>query len=92
MFWFYYVQWALTPVQKKLARDILSIPDPPPNAYKLLKEWLLRLYDKGEKDRCRRLLSMPPHGGRRPSELLAEMLQLCPRDDADGKITFSCFA
>jgi hypothetical protein len=86
MFWFYYVQWALTPVQKKLARDILSIPDPPPNAYKLLKERLLRLYDKGEKDRCRRLLSMPPLGGRRPSELLAEMLQLCPRDDVDGKI------
>ena len=25
MFWYYYVQWALTPVQKKLARDILSI-------------------------------------------------------------------
>jgi len=86
MFWFYYVQWALTPVQKKLARDLLSIPDPPPNAYELLKERLLRLYDKGEKDRCRRLLSMPPLGGRRPSELLAEMLQLCPRDDVDGKI------
>ena len=28
MFWFYYVQWALTPVQKKLARDLLSIPAP----------------------------------------------------------------
>jgi len=86
MFWFYYVQWALTPVQKKLARDILSVPNPPPDAYELLKERLLRLYDKGEKDRCRRLLSMPPLGGRRPSELLAEMLQLCPRDDADGRL------
>jgi len=29
---------------------------------------------------------MLPLGGRRPSELLAEMLQLCLRDDADGKI------
>jgi len=29
---------------------------------------------------------MPPLGGRRPSELLAEMLQLCPRDDMDGRI------
>ena len=29
MFWFYYVQWALMPLQKKLARDILSIPNPP---------------------------------------------------------------
>jgi len=86
MFWFYYIQWVLTPVQKKLARDILYIPDLPPNAYELLKEQLLCLYDKGEKDRCRRLLSMPPLGGRRPSELMAEMLQLCPRDDVDGKI------
>ena len=33
MFWFYYVQWALMPVQKKLAMDILPIPDPPPNTY-----------------------------------------------------------
>ena len=86
MFWFYYVQWVLTPVQKKLARDILSIPDPPPNAYEQLKERLLHLYNKREKDRCRRLLSMPTLGSRRPSELLAEMLQLCPRDDMDGRI------
>jgi hypothetical protein len=86
MFWFYYIQWALTPVQKKLARDLLSIPDLPPIAYELLKEQLLRLYDKGEKDRCRRLLSMPPLGSRRLSELLAEMLQLCSRDDVDGRI------
>ena len=63
---------------EKLALDILSIPDPPHNAYEMLKEQLLCLYDKGKKDCCRRLLSMLPLGGRRPSELLAEMLQLCP--------------
>ena len=66
MFWFYYVQWALTPLQKKLARDILSVPNPPPDAYELLKERLLCLYDKDEKDHCRRLLSMLPLSGRRP--------------------------
>jgi hypothetical protein len=38
MFWFYYVQWALTLLQKKLARDILSVPNPPLDAYELLKE------------------------------------------------------
>jgi hypothetical protein len=32
-FWFYYVQWALSPAQKKLVPDILSIPTPPINAY-----------------------------------------------------------
>jgi len=50
MFWFYYVQWALSPLQKKLARDILSVPNLPSDSYELLKERLLRLYDKGEKD------------------------------------------
>ena len=67
MFWFYYVQWALTPLQKKLVRDILSVPNPTPDAYELLKERLLCLYDKGEKNRCRKLLNMPLLGGRRPS-------------------------
>ena len=88
MFWFYYVQWALMPVQNKLVQDILSIPDLPPYAYEMLKERLLLLYDKGEKDHCRRLLSMLPLGSRRPSELLAELLQLCPRDNVEGKIMF----
>ena len=73
-------------MEKKLARDILSALNPLPDAYELLKERLLRLYDKGEKDRCRKLLNMPPLGGRRPSELLAEMLQLCRGDDADGRL------
>ena len=61
-------------------------PEPAPGRNELLKERLLCLYDKGEKDRCRRLLNMLPLGGRRPSELLAKMLQLCLRDNADGKI------
>jgi hypothetical protein len=83
-FWFYYVQWALSPQQKKLVRDILSIPQPPINAYDLLKGRLLQLYEQGEKDRCRKLLALPQLGGRRPSELAADMLALCPQRDAEG--------
>jgi hypothetical protein len=64
MFWFYYLHWTLSPVQKKLAKDILSLPEPPLNAYDMLKERLLRLFEKGKKERCRRLLSMPPLSGR----------------------------
>jgi hypothetical protein len=85
-FWFYYVQWALSPVQKKMARDILSLPTPPPDAYDQLKERLLRLYDQGTKDRCCRMFNMPAMGGRRPLELLADMLQLCPRRDTETEI------
>jgi hypothetical protein len=42
-FWFYYVQWALSLVQKKMERDIHSLPTPPSDAYNQLKERLLRL-------------------------------------------------
>ena len=42
-FWFYYVQWALLPQQKKLVRDLLSMPTPPATAYDQLKEQLLQL-------------------------------------------------
>ncbi len=73
-------------MQKKMARDILSLPTQPPNAYDMLKERLLRLYGQGEKDCCRKLLNMLPLCGRRPSELLADMLQLCPRKDVEGDI------
>jgi len=90
MFWFYYVQWALTPVQKKLARDILSIPDPPPGAYELLKEPLLRLYEKGEKDRCRRLLSLPPLGGRRPSDCWQRCYSCARRTTWTGRSSGTC--
>ena len=83
-FWFYYVQWVLTAQQKKLVRDLLSIPTLPTNAYNQLKERLLQLYKTGEKDRCRKYLAMPPLGGRRPSELVADLMVLCPRSDVEG--------
>ena len=83
-FWFYYVSWALSPPQKKLVRDILNTPTPPPNAYALLKDRLLQLYEKGEKERCRRYFATPPLGGRRPSELAADLMALCPQAEVDG--------
>jgi len=85
-FWFYYVSWALSPPQKKLVRDILSIPTPPINAYTLLKDRLMQLYEQGEKDRCRKFLATHPLGGRRPSELAADLMALCPQRDVDGDI------
>jgi hypothetical protein len=84
--WFFYVQWALTPLQEKLVQDIISTDHTPPNAYGLLKERLLQLYEKGERARCRKLLDLPPIGGRRPSELLAEMSTLCPRVEQNSNL------
>ena len=51
-----------------------------------MKERLLQLYEKGERARCRKLLDLPPIGGRRPSELLAEMSTLCPRGEQNSNI------
>ena len=84
--WFFYVQWALSPLQEKLVQDIISTEYTPPNAYELLKERLLQLYEKGERSRCRKLLDMPPIGGRRPSELLAEMSTLCPKGEQHSNL------
>ena len=84
--WFFYVQWALTPLQEKLVQDIISTDYTPPNAYGLLKERLLQLYEKGERARCRKLLDLPPIGGRRPSELLAEMSTMCPKGEQNSNL------
>jgi hypothetical protein len=84
--WFFYVQWALTPLQEKLVQDIISTDHTPPNAYGLLKERLLQLYEKGERARCRKLVDLPPIGGRRPSEMLAEMSTMCPRGEQNSNL------
>jgi hypothetical protein len=77
-YWFFHTLWALSPPQKKLVRDISSQHPPPADAYVQLKERLMQLYDQGERDRFIKFLSMPPMGGLRPTELLAEMRQLYP--------------
>ena len=66
--WFFYVQWALSPLQEKLVQDIISTDYTPPNAYELLKERLLQLYEKGERSHCRKLLELLPISGLRPSK------------------------
>jgi hypothetical protein len=82
-FWFYYVQWALSTLQKKLVQNLLSVPTPPINANDQLKDRLLQLYEQREKDRCRKYFAMPPLSGRRPSELAVDLMALCPQQDVD---------
>ncbi len=79
--WFYYTQWALTSQQKKLVDDIICMDPTPPDAYHQLKRRLLSLYDKGERERYARFRQLPELGGRRPSELLADMRALYPRGE-----------
>ncbi len=66
--------------------DILSLTTPPINAYNQLKERLLQLYEQGEKDHYQEFLATQPLGGRRLSELAADLMALCPQWDVEGDI------
>ena len=54
--------------------------------YSVLKEDLLQQHTLTKYQRIERLLAVGPLGSRRPSQLLAEMMELCPDDEAA-----SCF-
>jgi hypothetical protein len=85
--WYFYVTWALSPQQEALVQDITEAEVTPPNAYELLKERLLQLHEKSERARAKKLLlHMAPIGGRRPSELLAEMSSLCPKGEQGSNL------
>ncbi len=49
--WFFYTQWALTSQQKMLVDDVICMDPTPPDAYEVLKERLLSLYARGERER-----------------------------------------
>jgi hypothetical protein len=54
--------------------------------YTILKEDLLQQHTLTKYKRIERLLAVGPLGSRRPSQLLAEMMELCPDDEVA-----SCF-
>lgn len=77
---FILVQCALTRAQQCTVAHILGATPPPPDAYQQLKAELLKLHEKSEWRQMGELFSLPPLGGQKPSELLATMEQLRPRN------------
>ena len=71
---------SLTRESSSLAVDIIESP-PPSYPYTTLKQRLLSAHQLTEYQKIAQLLKMGPLGGRRPSELLAAMLELCPRGE-----------
>jgi hypothetical protein len=69
---------ALSKEAVSLVLDIVENP-PPHHPYTALKERLLESHQLNDYQRVSMLLRMEPLGGRKPSELLAAMLELCPR-------------
>jgi hypothetical protein len=68
-------------LSKEAVSLVLDIVESPPghHPYTALKERLLESHQLKDYQRVSLLLRMEPLGGRKPSELLAAMLELCPR-------------
>lgn len=63
-----------------LVIDIIENP-PADRPYSVLRARLLSSHQLTDYQRVEKLLHMEPLGGRKPSELLAAMLELCPRGE-----------
>jgi hypothetical protein len=73
-----YLVVALSKEAVSLVLDIVENP-PQHHPYTALKERLLESHQLNDYQRVSLLFRMEPLGGRKPSELLAAMLELCPR-------------
>ena len=69
--------------------DLVENPHPF-QPYTAIKERLLASLQLTDYQKIDALLEMPPLGGRKPSELLADMLELCPRGN-ESNIFFTHF-
>jgi hypothetical protein len=59
--------------------------------YTSLKRRLLASHELTDFQRIEKLFQLEPLGARKPSELLGEMLELCPRGQEDNMFFCSCF-
>ncbi len=73
-----YLVAALSKEAVSLVLDIVENP-PSHHPYTALKDWLLESHQLNDYKRVAMLFRMEPLGGSKPSELLAAMLELCPR-------------
>jgi hypothetical protein len=69
----------------------LVVDDPPADAYVQLKTALIASHVLSNYQRVEALARMEPLGGRRPSEMLTAMLELCPRGEESSTFFFFFF-
>lgn len=75
---------SLPPESVRLVMDVVEVP-PTVNPYEILKERLLSHLQLSEYERLDQLFTMPGLGGRKPSAMLAAMLELCPRGEENTR-------
>ena len=72
-----------------LIADLVEADPLPANPYTELRRRLLAAHQLTDIQRVEQLHSLPPLGSQKPSELLAEMLRLCPRGQENNAF-FNC--
>jgi hypothetical protein len=85
-----YLVSALTKEAVSLVLDVVEHP-PEHHPYSALKQSLLDSHQLSDYQKIAALHKMEPLGGRKPSELLASMLELCPRGHETSIFFTICF-
>ena len=85
-FRYYLVLGALPETTVRSVADLVAAVPPPPDAYHQLRHRLLAGHRLTEFQRMEKLLQVQPLGAQRPTELLADMVQLCPAGEAGTKL------
>jgi hypothetical protein len=80
---------ALPETTVSLIADLVEADPLPANPYTELRRRLLAAHQLTDIQRVEQLFNLPPLGAQKPSELLAEMLRLCPRGQENNAF-FNC--
>jgi hypothetical protein len=87
--WFFNCLHALPETTVSLIADLVEADPLPANPYMELRRRLLAVHQLTDIQRMEQLFNLPPLGAQKPSELLAEMLRLCPRGQENNAF-FNC--
>jgi hypothetical protein len=87
---YYNALTALPETTVNLIADLVegAVPD---DAYDQLKSRLAAAHTLTDYQKVEALFALPPLGGRKPSEMLSEMVRLCPRGQEDSVFFTYCF-
>ena len=87
--WFFNCLHALPEATVCLIADLVEADPLPANPYTELRRRLLAAHQLTDIQRVEQLHNLPPLGAQKPSDLLAEMLRLCPRGQENNAF-FNC--
>jgi hypothetical protein len=72
-----------------LITDLIETSPLPANPFDWLKARLVTAHQLTKIQHVEKLLSLPPMGQQKPSELLVEMIRICPRGE-ENSVFFNC--